>query len=135
MDVKEVEARPSLITTLGMEMLDAPRGEARARMFVDEKVCHPFNRLSGGASLALAETVAGHASLEMCEKGFFPWGVEVSGHHFLSVKPGQWLFAEGKILHEGKTLHVWNIDLLDEQRRLISTVRVTNFLKQETFCE
>ena len=46
-----------------------------------EKVCQPFGFLSGGATLALAETLAGFASLSLCEENTFPVGIQVSANH------------------------------------------------------
>ena len=48
---------------LGMEILSSEPGTIRARLRVEEKVCQIFGFLSGGASLALAETLAASARL------------------------------------------------------------------------
>ena len=58
-----VNANPNLSTALGMEFLSTPEDDTcMARMKVDERNRQPFGFLSGGASLALAENVAGVGS-------------------------------------------------------------------------
>ncbi len=115
---------------LGIEFLPAPEGSAAARLKVELKLCQPLGFLSGGVSLALAETLAGHGSLAICAPGEFPFGVQVSGNHLLPVSEGAVITARGTLLVRGRGLHVWNIELFDEQGRLVSTSRVVNYIKR-----
>ena len=98
-----------------------------ARMKVDERNRQPFGYLSGGASLALAENVAGVGSAALCE-GCACLGIEVSGSHIKAVAEGDTVTALARLLHCGHKLHVWQVDIRDSQQQLISTVRVTNFI-------
>ncbi len=115
---------------MGIELLPAPAGSVAARLKVERKLCQPLGFLSGGASLALAETLAGHGSLAICAKGEFPFGVQVSGNHLLPVPEGTWVTARGTVLVRGHALHVWNIEIVDEHGRLVSTSRVVNYIKR-----
>ena len=99
----------------GQEFLPAPAGSAAARLKVERKLCQPMGFLSGGVSLALAETLAGYGSLGLCASGEFPFGVQVSGNHLLPVPEGAWITARGTVLVRGRGLHVWNIEIFDEQ--------------------
>ena len=98
-----------------------------ARMKVDERNRQPFGFLSGGASLALAENVAGVASSSLCP-GCACVGIEVSGSHVKAVVEGDTVTAYARLLHRGSTLHVWNVDIKDTAGDLISNVRVTNYV-------
>lgn len=98
-----------------------------ARMAVDERTRQPFGYLSGGASLALAENVAGVGSSALCP-GCACVGIEVSGSHVKAVTEGETVTATARLQHRGKTLHVWNVELRDTSGDLISTVRVTNYI-------
>ena len=62
--IKElINEKPNLSTALGMEFISTPEDDTcMARMKVDERNRQPFGFLSGGASLALAENLAGVAS-------------------------------------------------------------------------
>ena len=53
------EASPKVLhEVLGMELVSSAPGVVLAKMEVTHTVCQPFGFLSGGASLALAETIA-----------------------------------------------------------------------------
>ena len=123
-----VNANPNLSTALGMEFLSTPEDDTCvARMKVDERNRQPFGFLSGGASLALAENVAGVGSSALCP-GCACVGIEVSGSHVKAVAEGDTVTAYARLLHQGTTLHVWNVDIKDSMDNLISNVRVTNYI-------
>ena len=126
--VEIINAKPNLSTALGMEFISTPEVDTcMVRMKVDERNRQPFGFLSGGASLALAENVAGVASSAMCP-GCACVGIEVSGSHVKAVVEGDTVTAYAHLLHEGTTLHVWNVDIKDTSGELISNVRVTNYI-------
>jgi len=116
---------------LGIEFLDAPKGQALARMEVKPCVCQPLGFLSGGASLALAESLAGYASLAYCDKDTFPFGMQVSANHVHSARQGQTVTATAEAIHIGKSIHLWNITITDENGKIISTARVTNYIQRK----
>ena len=132
MDVERInfiiKEKPNLSTALGMEFISTPEKDTcMARMRVDERNRQPFGFLSGGASLALAENVAGVGSSALCP-GCACVGIEVSGSHVKAVAEGDTVTAFARMLHKGKTLHVWNVDIKDTTDELISSVRVTNYI-------
>jgi uncharacterized protein (TIGR00369 family) len=123
-----INERPNLSTALGMEFISTPEDDTcMARMKVDERNRQPFGFLSGGASLALAENVAGVGSSALCP-GTPCVGIEVSGSHVKAVSEGDTVTAYARLLHKGSTLHVWNVDIRDTSGELISNVRVTNYI-------
>ena len=123
-----IEQTPNLSTALGMEFISTPEVDTcMARMHVDERNRQPFGFLSGGASLALAENVAGVGSTALCP-GCACVGIEVSGSHVKAVAEGDTVTAYARLLHKGTTLHVWNVDIKDTAGELISNVRVTNYI-------
>ena len=135
MDVERINQlineRPNLSTALGMEFISTPEADTcMARMRVDERNRQPFGFLSGGASLALAENVAGVGSSALCP-GCACVGIEVSGSHVKAVVEGDVVTAYARLLHQGSTLHVWNVDIKDTAGDLISNVRVTNYIVRQ----
>ena len=123
-----INSKPNLSTALGMEFLSTPEDNTcMARMKVDERNRQPFGFLSGGASLALAENVAGVGSSSLCP-GCACVGIEVSGSHVQAVGEGDTVTAFARLEHRGKTLHVWQVDIKNTAGELISTVRVTNYI-------
>lgn len=127
--IKQIIAQaPNLSTALGMEFISTPEDDVcMARMKVDERNRQPFGFLSGGASLALAENVAGVGSCSLCP-GKMCVGIEVSGSHVKAVAEGDTVTATARLTHRGTTLHVWNVDIRDTTGDIISTVRVTNYV-------
>ena len=128
-EIKQIiETTPNLSTALGMEFLSTPEDDTcMARMRVDERNRQPFGFLSGGASLALAENVAGVGSSALCP-GCACVGIEVSGSHVQAVSEGDTVTAIARLQHKGTTLHVWQVDIHNSADELISTVRVTNYI-------
>ena len=116
-----IKEKPNLSTALGMEFLSTPEDD------VDERNRQPFGYLSGGATLALAENVAGVGSSALCP-GRACVGIEVSGSHVKAVSEGDTVTAYARLLHKGSALHVWNVDIKDTSGDLISNVRVTNYI-------
>ncbi len=116
----------TLVGNLGIEYIKATEGYVLAKMPVDERTMQPLGILHGGASLALAETVGGLGSFLLIDSlEFESRGVSLSANHLNAASSG-FVFAEATILHKGKSTHVWNIDIRDQNGLLISTARLTN---------
>ena len=126
--VEKINQRPNLATKMGMVFHSTPEPDTcGASMRVDESSRQPMGYLSGGASLALAETLAGAGSAALCPDKVCV-GIQVSGSHVRAVPDGDTVNALARIVHQGTTLHVWNVDLTDGCGRLISTAHVTNYI-------
>jgi len=117
-----------LSKTLGMEFISTPEPDTcMARMQVNETNRQPFGFLSGGASLALAENLAGVGSLALCPDKFGV-GINVTGSHMKAVLEGDTVTALARLLHKGRTLHQWHVEIRNEAGELISSVEVTNYI-------
>lgn len=114
--------------TLGMEFISTPEPDTlMAKMKVNDKNKQIFGFLSGGATLALAENVAGVGSMSICP-GKICVGINVSGNHVKAVMMGDTVTAYGHLQHKGRTLHEWQVDIRNNEGELISTVHVTNYV-------
>lgn len=117
----------TLDTTLGMQFFSTPEPDTcMGRMAVDHRTRQQFGVLSGGATLALAETLAGLGSLALCPGEKYV-GVNVSGTHVKAVKEGDTITALARIVHHGRRFHVWNVLVTNMAGETISTVSVTNY--------
>jgi uncharacterized protein (TIGR00369 family) len=127
--IKQILKRQDgLSNTLGMEFLSTSEEDTcMARMKVDERNRQPFGFLSGGASLALAENLAGVGSLALCPDKISV-GISVSGSHIKAVSEGDTVTAYGRLLHKGRTLHQWLVEIKNSRGELISSVQVTNYV-------
>lgn len=122
------EYRHSMVGNLGIEFLPSTDDTLQATMPVDYRTRRPGGILAGGSSLALAETVAGFASLRICPKGKQAFGIQISANHISMVREGDTVTATARPLHIGRTTHIWNVDVVSSEGKLISSVRVTNFI-------
>jgi uncharacterized protein (TIGR00369 family) len=124
----------TLVGNLGIEFTYVSVDKVEATMPVDNRTCQPFGILHGGATLALAETVAGLGSLVNCKDDETLVGVQVSGNHISSAREGDTVKAVATIIHKGRTSHVWNVDVYTSAGKLVSSVRVLNNIlkKQKT---
>lgn len=117
----------TMMEWMQLEYLEAGEGYLKARIPVKQNL-QPMKILHGGASLALAETVAGLGSALIVDMDKFDVkGAQVSANHIGSATKG-YAIAEGKLIHKGKNTHVWNIEITDEKGRPLSTCRITNFI-------
>ena len=122
----------TMVETLGIKMFRDETGVFRATMPVDSRTCQLFGLLNGGASVALAENLAGYASLKLCDKDTIPVGSCVSANH---VAPGFFnseVHAVATPIKIGKTIHIWNVDVFNEKEQLLSTIRMTNLIIKDT---
>ena len=123
--IKEIiEKQPNLSTALGMKFISTPDDDM---CMVNERNRQPFGFLSGGASLALAENLAGVGSSALCP-GKICVGISVSGEHVKAVSEGETVTALAQIVSKGRKLHVWDVKITDSEGDLISTVHVTNYI-------
>lgn len=94
-------------------------------MPVNEKTKQPYGLLHGGASCVLAETIGSHASALVIDlENFICLGLEINANHVRGVRKGK-VMAICTPLHLGKTTHVWDIKINDENDKLICISRLT----------
>ena len=121
-----MQRKTSLIGNLGIEYTHASAQRVEATMPVDQRTRQPFGILHGGATLALAETVAGLASMIACKPEETVVGMQVSGNHISSAHEGDTVRAVCTPIHLGRSSHVWNVDVFTSTERLVSSIRVVN---------
>ncbi len=115
----------TLLDSLGIEIIDLQKGKIVATMPVDDRTRQPFGLLHGGASVALAETVASVGAYELVDQATEAVvGLEINANHIRSKRDGL-VTATGTVLHQGKTTMVWDIKITDEQGKLICVSRCT----------
>lgn len=114
----------TMVDHLGIEFTEIGDDFLRARMPVDDRTKQPMGILHGGASCALAETIASVAAnysidpeIKLCV------GLEINTSHIKMAKSG---FVTGiaRAVHLGKTTQLWEIEILDESGDLVSLSRL-----------
>lgn len=119
-------AQHALMGNLGIQYTYASEDRVEATMPVDHRTRQPFGILHGGATLALAETVAGLGSMLICQPDEIVVGMQVSGNHISSAHEGDTVRAVGTIVHKGRSSHIWNVDVFTSTNKLVSSIRVVN---------
>ena len=116
----------NMVGLLDIQFTRIGDNELEATMPVDHRTRQPFGILHGGASLALAETVAGLGSMILCQPDEIVVGMQVSGNHISSAHEGDTVRAVATIVHKGRSSHVWNVDVFTSTNKLVSSIRVVN---------
>ncbi|GAA1797434.1 hotdog fold thioesterase [Agromyces neolithicus] len=115
----------TLLNELGIEMTELTEDSLKGRMPVDERTRQPGGVLHGGASVALAETLASWgATFTVDPAANYCVGMEINANHVRPVAEG-WVYGEAKPLTRGRTTQVWEIRITDEAGRLVCISRCT----------
>ena len=115
----------TLLATLGIEVTEATRERVVATMPVGPRVHQPFGLLHGGASVALAETVASTAAwMNVDQAAEIVVGIEINANHLRAKRDGV-VTATATPLHVGRRTQVWDVRIADEEGRLVCASRCT----------
>ena len=118
----------TLMQTLEIQFSELGEDFLCAKMPVVQKVFQPMGFLHGGATAALIETVGGAASYLFIDfQTKIAKGINLSISHVRSVREG-WIYARANALHCGRATHIWQVQVIDMQDRLVSTAKVTNMI-------
>jgi 1,4-dihydroxy-2-naphthoyl-CoA hydrolase len=118
-------APATLIENLGIEIVEIRDDALVGRMPVDRRTVQPAGVLHGGASVALAETLASWAGyLAIDRERFHVVGQEINANHIRPVSAG-WVTATATPANLGRRAHVWEIRIVDESGRLVCISRCT----------
>ena len=117
----------TLFSAMGVEFIDLDKNSVSAKMPVDKRTVQRYRILHGGASAALAESVASVAGwLHIDEDKQMIVGVEINANHLRPVKEGEgFVIAKATPAKIGKKIHVWEIKITDDKDKLICTSRCT----------
>ncbi|WP_232321251.1 PaaI family thioesterase [Sporosarcina ureae] len=120
-----IDLEQTLIGALGITFKELDRDKVVCEMPVGPKTVQPMGLLHGGASVALAETAASiAAALNLNPKTHYPVGLEINANHIRGKKDGV-VTATAVPFHKGRTSMVWDIQITDEEGKLISISRCT----------
>ena len=120
-----VLAKNTMAEYIGIEFTAIGENFLKGRMPVDHRTNQPYGLLHGGASCVLAETLGSIASALVIDRSsFICVGLEINANHIRSARQG---FVTGIAtpLHLGKSTHVWDIKIYDEEQKLVSVSRLT----------
>ena len=118
-------ATRGLAETIGIEIVELTSARVVATMPVDSRTLQPFGLLHGGASLALAETLASIGALSNVNpQEFRAVGLEINANHIRAKRDGT-VRGTATPIHVGRSTQVWSVEIVDEDGRLVCTSRCT----------
>ena len=115
----------TMIEYLGIEFVEIGDDFLVARMPVDHRTRQPVGIMHGGASCVLAESV-GSTAANCCVDldKFYCVGLDINTNHIRSIREG-FVMGTAKPYHLGRSTQVWSIEIVNEQKQLISVNRLT----------
>ena len=120
--------RNALMETLEIKYIDAGEDFLVAQMPVNPRIHQPMGLLHGGASVALAESVGSAASMLLVNNDLSEIrGIEIAANHLRAKRTGM-VTGTARIVHQGKSIHLWEIKITDENGKLISICKLTNMV-------
>jgi 1,4-dihydroxy-2-naphthoyl-CoA hydrolase len=110
---------------LGIEYTEIGEDYICGKMPVNGKTRQPMGILHGGASVVLAETLGSVGSFLCLDSSkYYAVGLEINSNHIRSAKEG-FVYGKAQVVHLGKTTHVWDIRITNEEGKLINISRLT----------
>jgi 1,4-dihydroxy-2-naphthoyl-CoA hydrolase len=114
-----------LADRLGIEIIEFSPARVVATMPVDDRTRQPFGILHGGASVALAETVASlGAVMNVDLEKASAVGLEINANHLRAKRDGM-VRATATPFHIGRSTQVWDVRIVDEEERPVCISRCT----------
>ncbi len=118
----------TMVEHIGITFIPSGPDTLVATMPVDHRTKQPMGLLHGGATAALAETLGSMGSAMLVDRDKYAVvGIEINANHMKSMRSGM-VTATGTLLHKGRTLHVWDIRMTNEQGELTAVCRLTNMV-------
>ena len=129
--IEEVNSlnKNTMMEHLGIEFMEIAQDYIIAKMPVDKRTHQPMGLLHGGASATLIESLGSLGSALCVDlKKQHIVGVEVNANHIRSERSG-FVYGKAHLIHEGRTTHIWQVDITNKDEKLISTGRLTVLVK------
>ena len=118
-------SKNTLLSNLEIEFIKIGSDYLTAKMPVNYKTTQPMGILHGGATVALAESIGSVGSNMLIDvKSEHAVGLSINANHIGSAR-NNYVIGKGTIIHKGKSTHVWNIEIKDNNEKLISVCRLT----------
>lgn len=120
----------ALADRMGIELLELSAERAVARMPVEGNT-QPLGVLHGGAHVVLGESLGSFAANVWAWPNKVAMGIEINASHSRPASSG-FVIGTATAVTLGKTLTVHEVAITDEQGRRLSTIRITNILRDKS---
>jgi 1,4-dihydroxy-2-naphthoyl-CoA hydrolase len=126
--LKEIQAgsKGTLSETLGLEFVEIGADFVKGALTVDSRHLRPGGIVNGGVYLAMIETVASVAArCAIHGKAKNSLGIQVNANHLKVAVPGDRLTATARPIHLGKSTHLWDVAIENQNGKLVSRGTIT----------
>ena len=123
--IKDIKTKGTMVEHLGIKVTELGEDYVVGTMPVDSRTKQPFGILHGGASVALAETLASYGGyLTIDPEKYHVVGVEINANHLKVARSG---IVTGKCspIKRGRSTQVWQTEITDESGDLTCVSRIT----------
>ena len=125
LEVVNAMNKNTILEVLDIQTVEIGDDYIVATMPVDKRTHQPMGLLHGGASAVLIESLGSIGStliIDMKTQNIV--GLEINANHLRAVKSGI-VRGRATIIHCGRKTHVWQVDIRDEDEKLVCTGRLT----------
>jgi len=131
MTIEEINriCRGTFMDLLNIEFTGYSETHVEAVMLITPDLYQPTGVVHGGALISLAESVGSAGSFLLVDpQKFQVYGSVVNSQHLFPAREGK-LHAVARIVAKADFKHVWDVEIKDDEGKLISISRVTNSVK------
>jgi len=131
MTIEEINriCKGTFMDLLNIEFTGYSESHVEAVMKITPDLYQPTGVVHGGALISLAESVGSAGSFLLVDPGNFQvYGSVINSQHLSTAREGI-LYAVARIVAKADFKHIWDVEIKDDQGKLISISRVTNSVK------
>ena len=120
-------AKDSFVSHLGIKITKITKNLAQAKLKISKKIKAPNGLIHGGAITSLADTACGFGSMYHLNKEMFAT-IELQTNFISAIEKGT-LICNAKLVHKGKSLHVWDAEVIEEKSlKIVALFRCTQMI-------
>ena len=126
--VRELANRSPYYRLLKMGVLEIRKGKSIIQMPFRKKLTHPYGIVHGGAIASLADSAVAMALIDLVKPSDRITTIEFKINFFTSVSQGK-LTAQAKIIYKGSKTAVGDVDVINEDGKLVAKVIATYMIQ------
>jgi len=112
--------------TLGLRFTELGADYLKGEVTIDKRHLRPGGIMNGGVTLGVIETVGSTAARCVIHgQSKNSLGIQVNASHLLVASPGDTLTATARPIHLGRSTHLWDVNIENQNGRLVCTGRIT----------
>ena len=127
--IRKVANNSPYYRLLGMEVMEIKRGESKIQMPFKQDLTHPYRMVHGGAIASLADSSVAMALISLVELKDRITTIEFKINFFAPVSKGD-LEAHAKIIHKGSKTAVGDVEVKNEEGKLIAKLIATYSIRR-----